>query len=70
MQSTGAVGVHARVLRSSGRYSQRYIGRTGVAAMRLEASGNLRWVLKFAGSLLGNEEGLYDDDELEWHTGK
>ncbi|ARM86342.1 hypothetical protein MARSALSMR5_04325 (plasmid) [Marinobacter salarius] len=38
--------------------------------MRLEASGNLRWVLKFAGSLLGNEEGLYDDDELEWHTGK
>ncbi len=62
----GEVGSDALVLESKGFHSKKYIGRTGVAVMRLSASGSTRWVLRFSSSLLGNEEGLYEDRELDW----
>ena len=62
----GQVGRDALVLASKGFHSKRYIGSVGVAVMRLSASGKIRWVLRFSSSLLGNEDGLYDDSELQW----
>lgn len=64
--SIGAVGKPALVVASSGFYSKRFIGQKGVAVLKLTASTRVRWVLKFSSSLLGDEEGLFDDCELQW----
>lgn len=62
----GQVGSDALVLSSTGFHSKQHIGSVGVAVMRLSATGTIRWVLRFSSSLLSNEEGLYDDNELQW----
>ena len=56
------------MLSSSGNHSKNFVGRTGTAVMRLNSRGKATWVLLFSSSLSGNEEGLYLEGELQWHS--
>lgn len=60
------IGDVATVLKSNGLHSKRYVGMTGVAVMSLSAGRRISWVLRFASYVTGNDEGLYDENELCW----
>lgn len=62
----GTVGDRVRVIASSGFHSKQYVGRTGRSVMKLSATGRTQWVVRFSSSLTGDEEGLYEEFELEW----
>lgn len=64
-KSKGYVGRKAAVIASSGFHSRQYLGRTGVAAAKMSTSG-IRWVIRFSSVLPDGEQGLYDDNELDW----
>jgi hypothetical protein len=57
-----SLGGSAKVLKSSGFHSKKYIGEVGYAVQNL---GDL-WVLRFPSILPQMEEGLFDESEVEW----
>jgi hypothetical protein len=66
-EETGWIGRKAVVRSSSGFHSRQFVGREGVAVMRLNATDHsYSWVMRFSSTLTGNEEGLYLNSELIW----
>jgi len=61
-----SIGSDAKVISSSGRWSSKFIGQTGVAVSRLNSSGKKLWVLRFPSVPPQMEEGLFDETELSW----
>lgn len=58
----GSLGGSAKVLKSTGFHSKQYIGEVGYAVQNL---GEL-WVLRFPSVFPKMEEGLFDENEIEW----
>lgn len=64
-----SIGDKATVVSSTGFFSKKFVGQTGVAVMRLTSTSKQIWVIRFSSNLLGGEEGLYEDKELDWSGG-
>lgn len=61
-----SLGGRAKVLKSSGFHSKKYIGLVGCAVKSLPSPNGKCWVLRFPSVFPIMEEGLFDENEVEW----
>lgn len=61
-----SLGGAAKVLKSNGFHSKKYIGETGYAIKALPSPLGKCWVLRFPSIFPKMEEGLFDENEVEW----
>ena len=61
-----SLGGTAKVIKSSGFHSNKYIGEEGYAIMCLPCPTGKCWVLRFASILPYIEEGLFEGNEIVW----
>jgi len=61
-----SLGGSAKVLKSKGFHSKKYIDEVGYAVKCLPSPQGECWVLRFPSIFPTMEEGLFDENEIEW----